>query len=166
MKAIRTAVLAAAVLGGVLAMTPAASADPAPAPARTDTVRSEGVPTPAYQEKGQKQLTAAAEDGNFWVYEHPYRGGRGCGYPDDWSNYASSGPCGNMDNIASSVYNQGYLDYYDDVVMWSEAYSRGVYMCLGHGDYWQDFTLGRERFSDGSLPDNRLSSHYWTTTCG
>lgn len=170
MKALRAAVLSAAIIGITLSVSPSASADPvadrAPAAAAASTEKPSGVPVPVNEGEGRKQLEAAAADGNFVVYEHPYRGGRGCAYPGDWSDYASSGNCGNMDNIASSVYNQGYLDYYDDVVMWSDPYSRGVSMCLGVGDYWQDLTLGRERFSDGSLPDNRISSHYWTTTCG
>ncbi|MGN9781274.1 hypothetical protein ACTMTF_07600 [Nonomuraea sp. ZG12] len=161
MNTIRAVLLSMATVGALLIGMPAASAD------TPDRKTAQEAPVAAYNAEPREAGAAGVVDGRFWIYEHAYEQGRGCGYGGDWNNYQYSGlNCGNMDNIATSVYNRGYVHQYDDVVMWRDPGFVGPWMCLGHGDYWQDFTLGREVFHTGESADNKISSHAWVTTCG
>jgi hypothetical protein len=164
MRTIHAVLSSVAIIGAVLAGVPAAVADAAsPSPAGADVAQSNEAPIAVYNKESQLRPQAAEPDGRFWVYEHPNKGGRGCGFSGGWADYANA--CGNMDNVASSVYNQAYVDLIEDVMMWEHPFSRGGYMCLERGDYWQDLSLGRERFNTGALADDKISSHYWTSSC-
>ncbi|MGK5521631.1 hypothetical protein ACSNN9_20075 [Micromonospora sp. URMC 107] len=122
--------------------------------------------------------TSAAEaDGWFYAYEHANFQGKWCaweGTEKNWGNAGGGGTggrwdCGGyygLDNMATSVWNNGfYVPEVSAVHMHVETFYRGGRMCLDHGDYWQDFTLGWEVFNDGTPADNEISSHYWGGPC-
>ncbi|MEJ3748259.1 hypothetical protein WEI85_33860 [Actinomycetes bacterium KLBMP 9797] len=167
----------AALLVGAPAATaaPMASADPGDA---RPAVRADVPYRTPLADTGPSQLAAADANGYFYAYEHAHFTGRWCaweGYAKNWGNPGGAGTGGQwgcnhddgFDNIATSVWNNGYYTPPVSAVwMFRDTfYGGGAWMCLDAGDYWADFTLGWERFSDGGAADNAISSHYWSVTC-
>jgi hypothetical protein len=187
------AVVSAILIGAVLAAAPAAAADPkpagsavagktsgpAPAPGATGVPGAAGTP---HQTTDAASLSALAGDGYFYAYEHRNwdTSAKYCRWDDkhgDWRhptwNMPHGGDCYNfawyenymLDNMASSVWNNGVPDTYDDVMMFRDIGWEGAKMCLGQGDFWGDLGLGWERFDDGGFANDEIGSHSWRQEC-
>ena len=103
---------------------------------------------------------AAAPDGNFYAFEHRNFEGRWCSWAGNDGWWGDS--CGGFDNIASSVWNNGYPSKYSTVKLLKHANTlRNPSMCLNVGDYWADLDLGYEVFSDGTKSNDQISAHHW-----
>ncbi len=75
-----------------------------------------------------------------------------------------------MLNQASSVWNNGYAETYDDVnVYWGSGYS-GASKCIGRGGYIADlsyYTFPYNGTGGGETLNNNIASHKWVlnSTC-
>lgn len=179
MRRLHATVAGIATLAALLAGTPAAAAPAEPADP-TDARPALRVDLP-YRTPltGAGDVAAAAdEDGYFYAFEHANFTGRWCawdGYAKNWINPGGAGTGGKwscnhndeFNDVATSVWNNGYYTPpVSSVWMFRDTfYGGGAWMCIDAGDYWADFTLGIERFSDGGPADNAISSHYWSVTC-
>jgi hypothetical protein len=117
--------------------------------------------------------SAGAADGYFYTYLNAIDADqrttawrcRWSGSDGDWRTSPQGRSC---DNLATGVWNNGWPSpkYVNDHVRMYDGYSySGVSMCIRPGDYWLNFALGRERFSDGSNANDRISSHRWVDNC-
>ncbi|MEU3777549.1 peptidase inhibitor family I36 protein [Streptomyces sp. NPDC032472] len=102
--------------------------------------------------------SGVAADGNYWVWEHTNRGGAACGWSGndaDWRTCGSSGTF-NMNDKASSWWNNGYAGSLGDVRVYEDINYGGASTCAPNG-------------SAGNIPwewNDRISSHKWVTNCG
>ncbi len=71
----------------------------------------------------------------------------------------------NFNDEASSLINNGYPGGLDDVRLYRDINYRGPSICLRNGDSFVDLSVGRERFSDGTNANDRISSHKWVRSC-
>jgi hypothetical protein len=123
---------------------------------------------------------ATARDGRLYAFEHRDLGGDFCywtGNHADWRysewNMPNRGECSwfgsslnsNFNDQASSLVNNGYPGGLDDVRLYRDINYRGPSICLRNGDGFGDLSLGRERFSDGTIANDRISSHKWVRSC-
>ena len=71
----------------------------------------------------------------------------------------------NFNGQASSLVNNGHRGGLDDVRLYRDINYRGPSICLRNGDGFGDLSLGREHFSDGTIANDRISSHKWVRSC-
>ncbi|MEU2390569.1 peptidase inhibitor family I36 protein [Streptomyces sp. NPDC007369] len=107
---------------------------------------------------GPAAASALAADGNYWVWEHTNRGGALCGWAGndaDWRTCGASGTF-DMNDKASSWWNNGYAGSYGDVRVYENVNYGGASTCAPNG-------------SAGNIPwewNDRISSHKWVNNCG
>lgn len=91
--------------------------------------------------------------------------GRSCAWAGDdgwWGDNCKLPVWGGFDNIASSVWNNGYPTAYSTVKLLKHANTTpNPTMCLDAGDYWGNLDLGYEIFSDGTKSNDQISAHRW-----
>ncbi|WP_344314285.1 hypothetical protein [Fodinicola feengrottensis] len=156
-QAVLTAVAVSVALGVPAVVSTGAAAAPVPSAGQ----QAMGNPHPSnLKPTGIRPLA----DGNFHAYrESNYV--NGCYWSGDSANWVFSGGCGNFNDTASSVWNNGYAANLDGVLMFKDINYGGPFMCLSRGDSWGDLNLGIERFSDGSFANDQISSHRWSDFC-
>jgi hypothetical protein len=164
-NALRSALTVAAALGMVVGTAAASGADDrAPGTAESSRTAALGSTDGATAPKPSKQRAAAA-DGRVYVYEHLNFTGAWCGMPGNERDYRSISNCPNMDNITTSVWNNGYVDVFDDVRLYRDYVYSGPNMCIGLGDSWGNLDLGWEVFNTGEKANDKISSHIWASSC-
>ncbi|MEV6955845.1 peptidase inhibitor family I36 protein [Streptomyces sp. NPDC051183] len=99
-----------------------------------------------------------AADGNYWVWADTNRGGPSCGWSGNDSDWRTCGSGGNynMNDRASSWWNNGYSGSLGDVRVYEDINYGGASTCAPNG-------------SAGNIPwewNDRISSHKWVTNCG
>lgn len=112
-------------------------------------------------------------DGNLYVYEHAYWGGRWCANDGNENDYRFA-YCSNnrlglnyFNDIVSSVWNNGYyLPGLDSVIFHRDINYIGASMCITRGDYWADLSSFAHLWSDHIIPNDSISSHYWGALIG
>ncbi|MFE6282151.1 hypothetical protein [Streptomyces sp. NPDC057877] len=159
-KYMRTAVAltAAALIGLVGTGVPAAAA-----PDAGTSAPRPGAPTPVRSGADLSAVAAADADGYLYAFDLPYFEGASCKWDRDdpwWGD-----DCGDFNDRATSVWNNGFPGYYSEV-----ALKRDINMatnlarfCIEAGNYYADLSLGYEKFLDGIHADNAISGHYWFT---
>ena len=123
---------------------------------------------------------ATAADGRLYAYENRDFSGDYCYWTlnhADWRyvewNIPDRGECAwfgsslnsNFNDEVSSLANHGHPGGKDDVRLYRDINYRGPSICLRNGDDFGDLSLGRERFSDGTIANDRISSHKWVRSC-
>ncbi|KAA6212261.1 hypothetical protein CP973_22750 [Streptomyces albofaciens JCM 4342] len=102
---------------------------------------------------------ALAEPGYYHVWEHTNRGGRECRWranDDDWRDCGYWPARWNVNDKASSWWNNGYSGTLADVRVYEHIGYGGASTCAPNG-------------SAGNIPwewNDRISSHKWVTNCG
>lgn len=99
-----------------------------------------------------------AANGAYWVWENANRGGSACGWSGNDSDWRT---CGwgddfNMNDRASSWWNNGYPGSFGDVRVYADIGYGGASTCAPNG-------------GSGNIPsewNDRISSHKWVTNCG
>lgn len=102
---------------------------------------------------------ASAADGYFYIYNGPNFGGTVCrwfGNDADYRYNSNGGGCNmNVNDWASSWWNNGYAGYLEDVNVREHINYGGADFCVPNGyaypylGWW----------------DNRASSHFWSNNC-
>ncbi|WP_105969838.1 hypothetical protein [Streptomyces geranii] len=165
MRTLRSTLLGLATIGLVVATAPFSTADER-APGAADSVRtaSIGSTSEAAAPRPSTQRGAAA-DGRVYVYEHLNFTGTWCGMGGNERDYRSISNCPNMDNLTTSVWNNGYVAVFDDVRLHRDYAYSGPNMCIGLGDSWGNLDLGWEVFNNGEHANDKISSHIWANSC-
>lgn len=104
------------------------------------------------------EASGVTADGNYYVWEDTNRGGRYCGWSIDDRDWRTCGANGSFDmnDRASSWWNNGYSGAYGDVRVYADINYGGASTCAPNG-------MG------GNIPwewNDRISSHKWVTNCG
>ncbi|MCX4238761.1 peptidase inhibitor family I36 protein [Streptomyces sp. NPDC020707] len=99
-----------------------------------------------------------AADGAYWVWEDTNRGGSQCGWSGNDADWRTCGWGGgyNMNDRASSWWNNGYSGAYGDVRVYADINYGGASTCAPNA-------------GSGNIPwewNDRISSHKWVTNCG
>jgi hypothetical protein len=99
-----------------------------------------------------------AADGAYWVWEDTNRGGAQCGWSGNDADWRTCGWGGgyNMNDRASSWWNNGYSGAYGDVRVYADINYGGASTCAPNA-------------GSGNIPwewNDRISSHKWVTNCG
>jgi hypothetical protein len=162
-KRITRAALAAVTLTGLLGATPAAAdSGPATAPRPAAAQPAPGAPTPVRAGADLARISAA--DGYLYAYDLPNFGGAWCRWDrnDNWWG----DDCGNFNDRATSLWNNGFPGYYSEVALKRDV-EFGIHarekFCIEAGNYYADLSLGYEKFLDGVHADNAISAHFWFT---
>lgn len=181
MKRMFITLICAAAAGLALAVPGPASAaaqPPEPSPSPTASPAPDGTANRPVAPTGKSGARMQA-DGYVWVWGDAMWDDNGlwCGWIDNhawwtyaWNDlYGSPGECKDtghsFDNVASSMWNNGFAGGYDDVRFFKHATFEEPSMCLGNGDYWGNLNLGWEVFNDGSNANDQISSHAWKQNC-
>ncbi|MFK0233954.1 peptidase inhibitor family I36 protein [Streptomyces vinaceus] len=148
MRKFRTLLLAGALAVPLLAV-PATMTSAGAAPAGASTTAGAS---------GAAEPSGAAADGTYWVWEDTNRGGHSCGWSGDDSDWRTCGAGGNfnMNDRASSWWNNGYAGSFGDVRVYENIGYGGASTCAPNG-------------GSGNIPwewNDRISSHKWVTNCG
>ncbi|GAA3494593.1 hypothetical protein GCM10019016_016930 [Streptomyces prasinosporus] len=159
---VRTVLAAASVIGMVTAAAPAMAA-PGGEPSAPATAAL-GSPTPVRPGADLSALAAAdGADGYLYAFDLPYFEGDYCRWDrnDDWWG----DDCGNFNDRATSVWNNGFPGYYSEVSLNRDVNlaTNLARFCIEAGEYYADLSLGYEKFLDGIPADNAVSSHHWFT---
>ncbi|MFI9760773.1 peptidase inhibitor family I36 protein [Streptomyces sp. NPDC051963] len=161
---LRSVLTTAAVIGLVATAGPAmAASDARPsAPATADA--ASGAPTPVRPGADLSGLAAAdGADGYLYAYDLPNFQGDWCRWDRDdewWGN-----DCGNFNDRATSVWNNGFPGLFSEVSLRRDvnpSTNQSVF-CIEAGNYYGDLSLGYEKFLDGGWADNQVSGHRWFT---
>ncbi|GHD49250.1 peptidase inhibitor family I36 protein [Streptomyces galbus] len=159
---VRTVLTAASAFALVAVAAPAVAAAPAPAP--TATVVTPGKPTPVRPGADLSTLVAADDaDGYLYAFDLPDFQGAWCRWNSNDSWWGDD--CGNFNDRATSVWNNGFPGYYSEVSLNRDVNlsTNLARLCIEAGDYYADLSLGYEKFLDGPSADNAISSHHWFT---
>ncbi|MCC0094171.1 peptidase inhibitor family I36 protein [Streptomyces flavotricini] len=148
MRKFRTLLLAGALAVPLLAV---------PATVTAAGAATAGTSTAADASTGA-DASGAAADGNYWVWEDTSRGGHSCGWSGNDSDWRTCGAGGNfnMNDRASSWWNNGYAGSFGDVRVYENINYGGASTCAPNG-------------GAGNVPwewNDRISSHKWVNNCG
>ncbi|MEV8634122.1 hypothetical protein AB0395_20925 [Streptosporangium sp. NPDC051023] len=181
MKKIRALMIGAAVAAAVLTAAPAGAAVPSPQPSSSASPAPgvNGAPQRPAPPNKTGYASAQAVDGYLYVWKDAM-----WDYDEQWCRWSgshaywtyawsgqygtSAGECSendNFDNVATSMWNNGYPGSHDDVRFYKDSGYEGTSMCLGNGDYWGNLALGWERFDDQTQANDEISSHTWVRNC-
>ncbi|MER6134002.1 peptidase inhibitor family I36 protein [Streptomyces sp. NPDC001815] len=158
---VRGVLATAAVIGLVAAAGPAmAATDSGPA----TPAAAGAAPTPVRSGADLSKLAAAdGADGYLYAYDLPNFQGASCRWDsnDEWWG----DNCGNFNDRATSVWNNGFPGLFSEVSLRrdvSPSTSQSSF-CIEAGSYYGDLSLGYEKFLDGGWADNAISGHRWFT---
>ncbi|MGA5550967.1 peptidase inhibitor family I36 protein [Streptomyces pseudogriseolus] len=157
---VRGLLTTAAVLGLVTASGPALAATAKPSAPATAAA---GAPTPVRNGADLSTLAAADADGYLYAYDLPNFRGDSCRWLGDDESWLDN--CGNFNDRASSVWNNGFPGNYSEVALRRDVHPsvNQSSFCIEAGSYYADLSLGYEKFLDGGPADNRISGHRWFT---
>ncbi|WP_329277798.1 peptidase inhibitor family I36 protein [Streptomyces sp. NBC_01451] len=156
---VRSVLATAAVVGLVAGAAPAMAASDA-----RPSVTAVGAPTPVRAGADLSALAAAdGADGYLYAYDLPNFQGDWCRWDGDdewWGN-----DCGNFNDRATSVWNNGFPGLFSEVALRRDVNpsTNQSSFCIEAGNYYADLSLGYERFLDGGWADNAISGHRWFT---
>ncbi|GAA2207337.1 hypothetical protein GCM10009850_027950 [Nonomuraea monospora] len=160
MRKLRAALLAVVPAAAIFVGAPTALAQTGPAD-EPSVGGTSNAPVPA-----APGARLAAPDGRVYIYDLRNFTGSWCGTPTNEQDYRNiGGTCPNMDNRTTSMWNNGYVETFDDVRFYRDYVYAGPNMCLGLGDSWGDLALGWELFNTGENANNKISSHIWASSC-
>ncbi|GAA3870094.1 hypothetical protein GCM10023084_23950 [Streptomyces lacrimifluminis] len=115
MRTLQSTLLGLAAIGLMVATAPFSAADER-ASGSADSARTAatGSTSGAAAPKPSTQRAAAA-DARVYVYQDLNFTGTWCGMGGNERDYRSISNCPNMDNITTSVWNNGYVAVFDDI---------------------------------------------------
>jgi hypothetical protein len=108
-------------------------------------------------------------NGYFFVGVDKYFSGFNCKWAGSNTNWTSTG-CGNMNDKASSVWNNGYSSNPNVASVWMFEHTgyAGGWACLSPGDTWMDLGAYIQRWNGPhhtTFVQDSISSHTWGGPC-